>query len=149
MSTLREILTGITGVWDGTYSHFKTDGTLIEKYASHQETRLNGNDWFERIVYQREGEPAETLDFRATLNGDEMLFEDAKFLGNTIVVTPRILAFPYTWKDRPHLEILEIIDLVTDSYRTRLWQHFEHSRLVKTTLIEETRVPGGSVAIWE
>jgi hypothetical protein len=41
-----------------------------------------------------------------------------------------------------------LIYIVNDNYRTRTWQSFEYEKLVKTTLIEEHRVPGGSVAIW-
>jgi hypothetical protein len=59
-----------------------------------------------------------------------------------------MLIFPYTWKDKPHLKVLELIYIVNENYRTRTWQSFEHEKLVKTTLIEENRVPGGSVAIW-
>lgn len=149
MSQLRDVLNSITGVWDGTYSHFQPDGTLIEKYGSHQETRLDGNDWFERIVYKRTGEPEETIDFRATLNGENLLFEDANFLGKTILATPQMFLFPYTWKDKPNLKILELIYLVNENYRTRHWQHFESDLLVKTTLIVETRTPNGKVAIWD
>ena len=148
MSNLRDILNGLTGVWEGTYSHFKTDGTLIEKYDSHQETRLVGEDWYERIVYKREGKEPETIDFRARVIDDELLFDDANFLGQTTVVNSQMLVFPYTWKDKPHLKVLELIYIVNDNYRTRTWQSFEHEKLVKTTLIEENRVPGGNVAIW-
>jgi hypothetical protein len=59
-----------------------------------------------------------------------------------------MLVFPYTWKDKPHLKVLELIYIVNDNYRTRTWQSFENDKLVKTTLIEENRVPGGNVAIW-
>ena len=148
MTTLREILNNITGVWEGTYSHFKPDGTLIEKYGSRQETRLDGNNWFERILYSYNDKPKETLDFRAILSGENLLFEDENFLGRTIVASPTIYVFPYTWKNKPHLSILEIINMVTNDYRTRLWQHYEHGKLIKTTVIEETRTPGGNVAIW-
>lgn len=149
MSQLRDMLNSISGVWDGTYSHFKPDGTLIEKYACHQETRMDGDDWYERIVYKREGQPEEVLDFRAQLVGENLLFEDANFLGKTIMATPTIFLFPYTWKDKPNLKILELVYLVNENYRTRHWQHFENDRLIKTTMIEETRTPNGTVAIWD
>ena len=109
MSNLRDILNGLTGVWEGTYSHFKTDGTLIEKYDSHQETRLVGEDWYERIVYKRANQEPETIDFRARVIADELLFDDANFLGQTTVVNSQMLVFPYTWKDKPHLKVLELI----------------------------------------
>jgi hypothetical protein len=148
MSRLRQILGGVTGVWEGTYSHFEVDGTLIEKFESRQETRLVGEDWFERITYRRVNQDPEVIDFRARQVGEELLFNDSNFLGRTEVVNDRILAFPYTWKDKPHLKVLELIYIVSDNYRTRTWQSFENDKLVKFTLIEENRVIGGNVAIW-
>ncbi len=148
VTSLRSILEGITGVWEGYYAHFNVDGTLIEKYSSHQETRLEGNNWYERIVYQRLGKSDETIDFKAILIGESLIFEDAKFLGTTIVVSPQLLVFPYTWKDRPNLEILEVIYFVDPNYRTRHWQHLDNKRLFKTTLIEEKKILDATVAIW-
>ncbi len=148
MSQLRDVLNSVAGVWDGTYSHFALDGTLLEKYACHQETRMDGDSWFERVVYRREDQPEEVLDFRAQIVGENLLFEDDNFVGRTIPATPQMFLFPYSWKDRPNLKILELVYLVNENYRTRHWQHFENDRLVKTSMIEETRTPNGKVAIW-
>ena len=144
--TLEDVLHGVTGVWEGTYAHHNPDGTLIEKYGSRQETRLIGEEWYERIIYTREGKEPEILDFRAKVRGNDMLFEDDDFIGRTHIVDEKTLMFPYHWKKNPDRTILETIHNLTGDYRTRVWQTFEHGAIVKLTLIEERRIPKDSPA---
>jgi hypothetical protein len=141
--SVADILSGIQGVWEGTYAHHNPDGSLIEKYACRQETRLIGDDWYERIIYLREGQEPEILDFRAKVIGDEVFFEDDNFVGRTYVAGNDTLIFPYHWKDNPGRTILEAIHILNEGYRTRLWQSFERGALVKLT-IEERRIPTDS-----
>lgn len=137
-----QLLAGIAGIWEGTYTHLKPSGELLERYGSRQETRLVGTDWFERIIYSKEGQGPEILDFRATITGDTVTFDDPNFLGVSYLVEGRLTVFPYHWKNDPTREIVEIITLATDTYRTRLWQTFDHGVLTRLTLIEERRVDG-------
>ena len=57
--------------------------------------------------------------------------------------------FPYHWKTNPSDEIVEIIVLATDDYRTRLWQTFTDGKLMRLTVIEEQRVHDQIPAVWE
>jgi hypothetical protein len=145
--TIADFLSGVAGVWEGRYRVLRPDGEMVEEYASRQETRLVGDQWYERIVYRRD--PAEVLDFRARVIGDQVIFDDPGFQGTSHLVGDRIVVFPYRWKARPEEEIVEIIILVTDDRRTRLWQHFRGGLLDRLTLIEEERRPGETPEVWE
>ncbi len=143
-----ELLAGIAGVWEGTYTHLQPSGELIERFGSRQETRLRGTDWFERIVYSREGHEPEVIDFRARITGDTVTFDDPDFHGVSYLVEGRITVFPYHWKSNPGREIVEIITLATDDYRTRLWQTFDAGVLTRITVIEEHRRRSDVPAEW-
>ena len=143
-----ELLAGIAGVWEGTYTHLQPSGELIERFGSRQETRLRGSDWFERIVYSREGHEPEVIDFRAQITGDTVTFDDPDFSGVSYLVEGRITVFPYHWKNSPGREIVEIITLATEDYRTRLWQTFDHGLLTRITVIEERRRRDQTPAEW-
>jgi Domain of unknown function (DUF3598) len=138
-TSFSELLGAIAGVWEGTYTHLQPDGTLIERYGSRQETRLVGGHWYERIIYSRDGVDPEVLDFRANITGDTVTFDDPDFLGVSYLVEGRLTVFPYHWKSNPNREIVEIITVATDDYRTRLWQTFDNGVLTRLTVIEEHR----------
>jgi hypothetical protein len=159
--SFRELLGAIAGVWEGNYTHLHPNGELIERFGSRQETRLAGPfddqnqpsgqryDWFERILYTKADLEPEVLDFRATFDGVRMVFDDEAFHGESFLVEGRITVFPYHWKTTATDEIVEIIVLATDTYRTRLWQTFTDGKLVRLTVIEEHRIIGQEPAVWE
>jgi hypothetical protein len=147
-----ELLAAIAGVWEGSYTHLKPSGELMERYGSRQETRLVGSQWYERIIYSREGKEPEVLDFRAALDGERMVFDDPNFHGESFIVEGRMTVFPYHWKNQdpagPQAEIVEIIVLATENYRTRQWQTFHDGSLVRLTVIEEHRRTDQVPAEW-
>ena len=65
------------------------------------------------------------LDFKARITGDTVTFDDPDFHGISYLVEGRLTVFPYHWKSNPSREIVEIITLATDNYRTHLWQTFD------------------------
>jgi len=153
MTGLRERLAGWAGVWEGSYEHRDASGTLLDRHASRQETRLEGDLWFERIIYRwgaDENSTAieEVLDFRASFDGDQLCFDDPSFEGQAILVDERIVVFPYRWKGQPGLEIVETIVFPTPDRRTRVWQSFKDGKLERVTLIQEERVEG-TPEVWE
>ena len=68
--------------------------------------------------------------------------------GVSYLVEGRITVFPYHWKNSPGREIVEIITLATEDYRTRLWQTFDHGLLTRITVIEERRRRDQTPAEW-
>jgi hypothetical protein len=137
--TLKDRLSHIAGVWLGTYTHLTPDGKLLDQYASRQECRLEGDKWYERIVYHVGTSQEQTLDFRARFDGDELIFDDAQFHGESIRVNEEVSIFDYYWKDRPHIRIVETIVFSRHDRKSRVWQTFEHGQLTKVTIIDERR----------
>ena len=147
--TLKDRLARVTGVWTGTYTHLKPNGELLDHHTSRQETRLEGEQWYERIVYRWPDGRAQSLDFRAAFNAaGEMIFDDPNFQGATFIVNENVLVFPYRWKGQPpgH-HVVETIVLAHDDYKSRVWQTFENGELVKVTVITERRTDE-QPAIW-
>ncbi|GAA2737770.1 DUF3598 family protein [Actinocorallia aurantiaca] len=149
MVTLRARLTSVTGVWEGAYTHLTPGGTVLETYASRQETRLEGDHWYERIIYRRPGAEPQVLDFRARFEGDDdLVFGSTDFEGRARLVDGRFLLFPYRWQDEPGVEVVELITFAGDDYKSRLWKTFRDGRLERVTVVEEHRVHGAVPEIW-
>lgn len=144
MMTLRERLAQYAGVWLGTYTHLTPEGQLLDQHSSRQETRLDGNTWYERVIFSWpavDGTPARTqqVDFRAGFSklGDRMTFDDANFFGQTYVVGADIFVLPYHWKNKPDQRVVETLVCSGPTRKSRVWQSFEADRLVKVTVIDE------------
>lgn len=145
--TNRERLQQIAGVWEGTYTHLTPNGQVVDQYASRQETRLEGDNWYERIIYRWPDGREQTLDFRARFEGDQLIFDDPKFHGEFFRITNEISIFSYSWKDKPNVRIVETIVFTESDRKSRLWQMFENGALIKVTVIVEQRV-ADQPAIW-
>ncbi|WP_106398838.1 hypothetical protein [Actinocorallia populi] len=149
MTTLRARLTSVTGVWEGVYTHLTPGGTVLETYASRQETRLEGDLWYERIVYLRPDAEPQALDFRARFEGDDdLVFDSTGFEGQARLVDGRFLLFPYRWKAEPGLEVVELVTFAGDDYKSRIWKTLRDGRLEQVTVVEEHRVHGGVPEAW-
>ncbi|WP_067186124.1 DUF3598 family protein [Microtetraspora niveoalba] len=148
-TTLRQRLSSVTGVWEGAYTHRTPGGVLLETYASRQETRLEGDRWYERIVHRREGAGPRALDFRARFDGDDdLVFDSADFEGRARLVDGRFLLFPYRWTAEPGLEMVELITFTGDDHKSRVWKTFRDGRLEQITVVEEHRVHGAVPEVW-
>ncbi len=152
--TLKERLAQVTGVWEGAYTHLKTEGALLDQHAARQETRLAGNRWYERIIYRWPAQAGaagkeQQLDFRASFDetGERMLFDEPDFFGQTFIVSDDIFVFPYHWKNRPGQRVVETIVFSSPTNKARLWQSFEQGELIKITVIVERRIDE-QPAVW-
>ena len=148
----QSLLASRTGVMAGTYTHLRPDGALIDHFASRQETRLEGDNWYERIIYRWADGREQTLDFRAKFAGEgdmkRMVFADPDFHGESFQVSNDIYVFPYFWKNRPETKIVEIITYVDEKRRSRIWQTFEYGELTQITVIVEKFVEGAKPTVW-
>lgn len=148
----RERLAQIAGVWEGTYTHLTPGGEILDQHQSRQETRLECDRWYERIIYRwpaQDGRQAreQTLDFRARFVGDELVFDDARLQGEAFGVTDEIGVFAYYWKDNPRVRVVETIVCDAARHKARVWQTFEDGALTRVTIIVERRV-AEEPAIW-
>ncbi|NOT63736.1 MAG: DUF3598 family protein [Acidobacteria bacterium] len=139
--SLKERLRQVTGVWAGTYTHVTPKGEVLDTFTSRQETRLEGNDWYERVTYQWPEGDAIQFDFHARFDamGETMIFDDPNFHGEVIFVNDQVYVFPYHWKAKPQSHVVETIVMVTPHYKSRVWQTFEQGELIKVTIINEHR----------
>lgn len=149
--TLRDRLAETAGVWEGSYTVLGPQGGLLDRFASRQETRLEGNDWYERIVYHHLERGKEVLDFHSTVDpatNNRLVFEREDFEGEAYLVGRDILVFPYRWRNRPQETIIETIYWITPTVRTRLWQHIVGDGVDRLTLIQEKKLVGESPEMW-
>jgi len=146
--TLRARLESWKGVWEGTYTHLTPAGEIFDRHACRQETRLEDGRWFERIIYRWDDGREDVLDFRAWFEGENLVFDDPNFHGESHLVTDDVVVFPYHWKNRPGVNIVETIVFSTPDSRSRLWQTFEDDKLAKVTVIVEERRNGETPEIW-
>ncbi len=140
--SLKEKLRQVTGVWVGTYTHVSPQGQMLDTFTSRQETRLEGDDWYERINYLwPEGDKIQ-FDFHARFDptGEAMIFDDPNFHGELKFVNDMVYVFPYHWKAKPETHAVETIVMASPHYKSRLWQTFENGELVKVTIITERRI---------
>lgn len=144
---LKQELSKIVGVWIGTYTHLKPTGEQIDCFASRQETRIENDDWYERIIYSWADGRRQVLDFRARFENGRMVFDDPNFHGESFMPTRGIFVFPYFWKDKLETRIVEIIVFNDVQKRSRLWQTFTNSELTKLTVIIEQKTEG-TPEIW-
>jgi hypothetical protein len=145
---LKRRLAQVAGVWEGTYTHLNPRGELLDRHHSRQETRIEGDLWFERILYRWEDGREEKTDFRGRFTEEGLVLDDPDFHGETFLVRDDIVIFPYQWKSRPQTRIVETIVFPDDERRTRLWQVLEQGELVKVTVISERRLPGEVAEVW-
>ena len=137
MSELKERLSRVVGVWEGTYTSVTPIGDLIERYRSRQETRIDGDEWHERITYFRKGQEPQTYYFTGQFEGEMLLFEDEDISGDTYFVGDDILVLPYTWKSRLDEQVVETVILASPTHKARVWQVFDSGELVRVTIITE------------
>ncbi len=151
IKTLRDRLRQAAGVWEGTYRVLNVDGGIIDEFGCRQETRLVGDEWYERLIYMRGPEGREVHDFRTSIAPDAtdtMIFDMDNFYGEAILAGPDMLVFPYFWKTNPGSKIIEAIYWINPDKRTRIWQHVDDEVLTKLTVIREERVLGEEPEIW-
>jgi hypothetical protein len=146
---LREHLTRMLGVWRGEYVHMRPDGEVMDRHESRQEARLEGDRWYERVVYRWPDGREEVHDFRGRLEGNDLILDDPDFHGETFVVVDGLFVFPYHWKDRPDQRIVETIVFAGEQRRSRVWQTIEDGQLARVTAITETFAPDEEPACWD
>lgn len=149
MASIRPLLESLLGVWEGTYTHLTPSGEVIERLQSRQELRLIGDAWYERIIYKREGQEPEVRDFRGRFEGDDLVIDDPDFHGEATLLEDNVLVFPYHWKSRPEVRILETVMLPTSKTKVRTWQTFDSGELSRVTLIQEEFLPEAQPDTWE
>ncbi|MFD1824064.1 MULTISPECIES: hypothetical protein [Mumia] len=106
--TINDILREkVAGVWAGTYTVLQPDGTVLERFDSRQEGRMEGTAWTERVTYLREGEDPYEHWYSATVDGDEVAFRNTNMWGETSRVGAEAVIFSFGRHERPDERIIE------------------------------------------
>ncbi len=145
---LRALLRAQVGVWQGTYVHLSPAGDVVDRFPSRQELRLDGDRWYERVVYRKPGGD-EVHDFRGRFDGDRLVIDDPDFHGEATLIADDLFLFPYRWKSRPDQRFLETVSFPAQGRKVRLWQRFDGGELAAVTVIEEAFDPGAQPERWQ
>ena len=130
------------GVWRGTYRRMRPDGSLLEEFSSKQVSRAEGDTWHEQITYRWADGRSKTMDFVAKLRADGVheYDEDSLLRGRTYLTGAGQVIFPYSWHDKPGVNVLEVQHYIRADKRTRVWQRFDDENLTELMIIQERRV---------
>ena len=136
---LRARLAQHLGVWEGTYTYTTPTGALVDRHASRQEARLNGDTWHQRIVSRWEDGRERTLEFTAHIRDGQLIYDDPDFPGRLFAVTDAVALYLGGSTDGSS-RLIETIVTVDETHQTRSWQVFEKDVLTQIVAIDEIRV---------
>lgn len=136
------------GTWTGTFRRYDADGALIEAVPS--EVRIafgrdaSGNDYRQTNILRRPGAAEERIDSVGTWDGDRLRFSNPRIdgwfgplEGDT---TGLVNVLQMTFKGAQPMAMSELITVSPDGKRRmRVAQYVSNGRIVRRTLIDETR----------
>lgn len=133
------------GVWDGTYRHFKADGSKFDEHRSRLICRITGDDEFpyhQTNQYSWDDGKTEVRDFPAKYQFGRLIFDNELIHGWCCEVPEddfhRTLMLHWQRQGEPGLELYEMIQLNDEGkLRNRTWQWFKDGVLTHRTLIDE------------
>lgn len=129
------------GVWEGTYTRMDArTGQILDHHRSRLTCIKRGDEWFQRNEYMWDDGRTETKEFPGVFAAGALRFDNERLCGEAREVDDQTIVLRWIYKDRPHEEYSEIITLVDDRHRARVWQHFEHGQFTKLTVIDERKV---------
>jgi Domain of unknown function (DUF3598) len=130
-----------TGVWRGTYTRIAADGSIIHQHASELTLRLNGSIWHQTNRYTFLDGREEFHDFGECPFNEEgvLIFDNPRILGKAWETEDSIV-LEWQYKNEPGSQLYEIINLLGDGHRMRVWQHARNGVFEGLTMIEERRV---------
>lgn len=129
------------GVWEGTYKRLNAAGELIGEHKSRLSLRLDGNEWRQSNLYEFPDGRVEFHNFGLShfdKNG-VMTFDNARIYGKSWETDGSIILW-WTYKEEPGSKLYEIINLIDDKHRMRVWQHSTNGVFEGLTMIEEWKV---------
>jgi hypothetical protein len=140
----REVFARHHGIWEGTYTRIDVKtGQIIEKHKSRLNCNLLGDDWKQRNIYTWEDGRTETIFFPGHFDQDGWLrFDTPRLRGNSCAADQNSIFLEWIYKEEPGNHFSELITLISENHRARVWQHFEHGEFAKLTIIDEYRVSG-------
>ena len=129
------------GVWEGTYKRLNAAGELMWEHKSRLSLRLDGNEWWQSNLYEFPDGRVEFHNFGLShfdKNG-VMTFDNSRIYGKSWETDGSIILW-WTYKEEPGSKLYEIINLIDDGHRMRVWQHSTNGVFEGLTMIEEWKI---------
>jgi hypothetical protein len=136
------LLARTLGVWNGTYTRVDSAGAILDHHRSRLTCSwLDDGTYLQVNEYTWDDGRSETFRFPATVSGGRLHFDTERILGDAWEIGPTNMVLNWVYKHDPTGFLWELITLSDDFNRkSRVWQHFDASKLVAVTVIEEKRL---------
>jgi hypothetical protein len=130
-----------TGVWEGRYTRLSADGQVMFSHKSRLSLRLDGREWRQSNLYIFPDGREEFHNFGLSMFDEQgvMTFDNARIYGKTWETDGSIVLW-WEYRNEPGTKLYEIINLIGDGHRMRVWQHSRNGVFEGLTMIEEHRV---------
>ncbi len=130
----------MSGIWQGTYSRYNAQGTLLFTHKSKLSLRLDGMEWRQINHYTFDNGREEYHNFGMSPFNEQgiMQYNNARIIGEAWEDTngKNILLW-WSYKDEPDTMLHEMITPLEPGHRTRVWQHIRNNVFEGVTVIEE------------
>ncbi len=129
------------GVWEGTYKRINAAGELMWEHKSRLSLRLDGNAWRQSNLYEFPGGRVEFHNFGLSHFDEKgvMTFDNPRIYGKSWETDGSIILW-WTYKEESSSKLYEIINLIDDKHRMRVWQHSTNGVFEGLTMIEEWKI---------
>lgn len=132
------------GEWRGEYIHVDADGKIVDRHASHLFCRIPEDGSFSFIqtnTYTWDDGRQEVFDFGGRVENEIAYFDTERITGEMSQVDDLTIVLTWSYKDDPDNYLYELIQLSRDGrHKCRTWHWMDGDRLVKRTIISETKV---------
>jgi hypothetical protein len=127
-----------TGVWEGTYTRIAPNGSVLWMHKSRLCLHLDNESWRQTNEYNFPDGKKEFHNFGLS-HFDEngvMTFDNPRIYGKSWETEGSIILW-WEYKDEPGSKLYEIINLIEEGHRMRVWQHTLNGVFEGLTMIEE------------
>jgi hypothetical protein len=135
----------MSGIWEGTYTRLAPDGTILFKHKSRLTLRLDGNEWRQTNYYEFEDGRVEFHNFGMSPFTEQgvMQYDNPRITGEAREANggKNILLW-WSYKQEPGTMLYEMITPLSNTHRTRVWQHTRDGIFEGLTMIEEWKKAG-------
>jgi hypothetical protein len=135
----------MSGIWEGTYTRLAPDGTVMFKHKSRLSLRLDGNEWRQSNYYEFDNGRTEFHNFgMSPFDGQGVMqYDNQRIVGQAWEANggKNILLW-WSYKQEPGTMLYEMITPISNTHRTRVWQHTRNGVFEGLTMIEEWKKAG-------
>lgn len=127
-----------TGVWEGTYTRIAPNGTVLWSHKCLLRLRLDGNVWRQSNQYNFPNGKIEFHNFGLSQFDAHgvMTFDSPRIYGKCWETETSIMLW-WEYVNEPGTKLYEIINLLDNGHRMRVWQHSRNGVFEGLTMIEE------------